>query len=130
MTSIIAQDLLALGTRHKSIVLLDHCGALSSRRMDFVRALGDRYVESEASLTHLMAQAIGFSIAGKLPFVVFNTVNFESGFYDVLRFAPTPPNVKAIAIGSLPPNASFDFFDLNATVRDLVDYFGPQVVSA
>ncbi len=129
MTSI-AQDLIALGIRHKSMVILDHAGALSGKRMDFVRALGDRYVESEASLTHLMVQAIGFSIAGKLSLVVFRAAAFESGFYDVLRFAPTPPNVKLVMLGAPPPSAFFDFSPLKSTVSGLVDHFGPQVVMA
>lgn len=98
--------------------------------MDLVRAFGDRFVECEGSLTHTMAEALGFSAAGKLPLVLFRANDFESSLIDLLRFSPLPPNLKMVMVGDATSIRGIDFsvFASEATLDDLVNHFGPQLI--
>lgn len=123
-------SLRALAPRHKPLVVLCHRGVFSEQRMDLVRAFGDRFLECEGSLTHTMAQALGFSGAGKLPLVLFKAGDFESSLLDLLRLSPLPPNLKMVMVGDSQPIKGIDFsvFASEEGLDDLVNYFGPQLI--
>lgn len=99
--------------------------------MDLVRAFGDRFVECEGSLTHTMAEALGFSAVGKLPLVLFKANDFESSLLDLLRLSPLPPNLKMAMVGASQSIKGIDFsvFASEGTLNDLMNYFGPQLIT-
>lgn len=99
--------------------------------MDLMRAFGDRFVECEGSLTHTMAEALGFSAAGKLPLVLFKAEDFESSLLDLLRLSPLPPNLKMVMVGASQSIKGVDFsvFASEGTLNDLMNYFGPQLIT-
>lgn len=94
-----SEELQRLGSKHKSLVLLD-ARRSSMGREGFLKVFSDRYVELDRCGEMGVGRAIGFALTEKLPILFADAESFLRGIEAIQdTMCKSSLNVKMIGIG-------------------------------